>query len=260
MSVAETTGYIKLHRRLLDAPKSNDPEFMWVWVTLLLLATHKPRQVDWCGKTITLQPGQLITGYPALAERTGVSETKVRRILERFKTDRQIDRQAGNLSSLVTIRNWAEYQTDDSPVDRQMTDKRQTNDRQLTANKNERIIYPPETTSPTPTGGVGESPVSEFVSYVKTNWPDVKNPVALEIAEREAYPGLDLLHEARAAQAWCVANPRRAPKDHQRFFHGWLQRSYEAWRKSPPTRALFPPLSSSVPPKKGRVFQIGDET
>jgi len=96
-----------------------------------------------------------------------------------------------------------------------------------------RELYPPETTSPPPSGGGGGAAVSEFAGYVKTNWKDVKDPGALEIVEREAFPQLDLLHEARAAQAWCVANPSRAPKDHKRFFHNWLQRSYEAWRKSP---------------------------
>ena len=105
-----TEGWIKLYRKLLDHPKAADPEFMWLWVTMLLKATHEPLERDFCGKTVTLQPGQFISGRQALAAETGLTEMKVRISIDRLKNDQQIIQQTGNKGSMFTVLNWDKYQ------------------------------------------------------------------------------------------------------------------------------------------------------
>ncbi|QBE95252.1 hypothetical protein PMF13cell1_00767 [Blautia producta] len=87
-----------------------------------------------------LQPGQLITGRLKIAADLSVNESKVKRILNAFKTDQQIDQQASNKNSLITILNWESYQKSDQQTDQQMTSERPASDQQVTTNKNEKNV------------------------------------------------------------------------------------------------------------------------
>lgn len=46
-------------------------------------------------------------------------------------------------------------------------------------------------------------------------------------AAQQAYPGVDILAEVRAAHAWEVANPKRRKKQRTRFLHSWLSRAQD---------------------------------
>lgn len=65
-------------------------------------------------------------------------------------------------------------------------------------------------------------------STPKTTW-DGKAfiiPDALMASWREAYPRVDLGAQVKKAAAWCVSNPRKAPKsDFDRFLNSWLSRA-----------------------------------
>lgn len=132
-------GWIKLHRKTLDNPiVCKDADHLAVWVYLLLKASHGTCTAIFKGEKIMLQPGQLITGRLKIAADLSVNESKVKRILNAFKTDQQIDQQASNKNSLITILNWESYQKIDQHTDQQMTSERPTTDQQVTTNKNEK--------------------------------------------------------------------------------------------------------------------------
>ena len=61
-------GYIKLYRKLMDSPIWSDPHYLKLWIYCLLKATHKERKVIIGNKTVTLYPGQFITGRKTLAD------------------------------------------------------------------------------------------------------------------------------------------------------------------------------------------------
>ena len=134
-------GWIKLHRKLLDNPVvMKDSDHLAVWIYLLLNASHTEYPVLFGGKKISLKAGQLITGRKSIASTLGISESKVRRILDLFEIDQQIDRQRSNKNSLVSILNWDKYQIFDQQIDQQVTNKRPTSDQQPTTNKNNKNI------------------------------------------------------------------------------------------------------------------------
>lgn len=90
-------GWIKIHRKILDNPiVCKDSDYMAVWIYLLLNATHKKIDAIFKGKRITLEEGQLITGRKAIANKLQISESKVQRILETFKSEHQIEQQTRN--------------------------------------------------------------------------------------------------------------------------------------------------------------------
>jgi len=131
-------GWVKLHRRLLNHPRFKDPNWVAVWVYLLLNATHRPYRVNFDGRLVELQPGQLVTGRLAIADATGAHESKVKRLLKMMKNDQQIDQQAGVKGSIITVRNWQTYQDSDQQNGQQVTSDRPTGDQRVTTNKNER--------------------------------------------------------------------------------------------------------------------------
>jgi hypothetical protein len=87
-----------------------------------------------------LQPGQLITGRKSIAGALAVNESKVRRILDAFESDQQIDRQRSNQNTLISLKNWEKYQLCDQQNDQQSTNERPTSDQPPTTNKNNKNV------------------------------------------------------------------------------------------------------------------------
>lgn len=131
----DNNGWIKLHRKLWDNPRSKDPEWVAVWIYLLNLATHKEYDVVFKGQRIKLYPGQLITGRLSLAKKTGVDTNKVTRILETLKSEQQIEQQASNKNRLITIKNWHFYQSGEQQNEQQVNNNRTTSEQQVNTNK-----------------------------------------------------------------------------------------------------------------------------
>jgi len=124
-------GWIKLHRRLLDQPRFDDPAWLSVWIYLLLNATHQPVEKVFDGRLVTLRPGQLITGRHVIAAKTGVHPSKVYRVLEMLKSEQQIEQRAGTKSSILTVLNWQSYQQPEQQIEQQASSRRAASEQQL---------------------------------------------------------------------------------------------------------------------------------
>ena len=132
----EKSGWVKLYRSMLKNPiVMKDADHLAVWVYLLLNATHEEHKALFKGKKITMKAGQVITGSKSISCRLSISESKVRRVLDAFKSDGQIDKQTSNKNSLITILSWDLYQQSGKQNDGQMTDKWRTSDGQVTDNR-----------------------------------------------------------------------------------------------------------------------------
>lgn len=105
-------GYVRLYRKILDNPIIwKDSDHVAIWIYLLLNATHKEISVIFKGEKTILRPGQLIVGSKAIAEELNINYVKVHRVLNDFKIEKQIEKQASNKNSLITILNWEKYQS-----------------------------------------------------------------------------------------------------------------------------------------------------
>ena len=126
-------GWIKVHRKMLDNPiVFKDPDHLAVWMYLLLTATHQSRPTMFGGRKIILKPGQLVTGRKKISEQTGVEESKVKRILNTFKIEQQIDQQGKRYGSLISILEWDKYQDVDQQNAQQVTNECPTSDQRVT--------------------------------------------------------------------------------------------------------------------------------
>lgn len=130
-------GWIKIHRKILENPIiCKDSDYLAVWIYLLLNATHKEIPALFKGKKIILQKGQLITGRKSMASQLKISESKIYRIINDFKSEQQIEQQTSNQNSLISILNWDKYQQSEQQNEQQMNNERTTNEQQMNTNKN----------------------------------------------------------------------------------------------------------------------------
>lgn len=133
-----SSGWIKLHRQLLDHPLAKKPHYAWLWTTLLLMANHGAKEFIWNKKVQVCEAGQILTGRTALALQTGISASTIEDILNFLETQQQIRQQKTTKFRLITIVKWKDYQLTQQEI-RQQTDNKATTEQQQTdTNKNEK--------------------------------------------------------------------------------------------------------------------------
>lgn len=126
------TGWIKLHRSLMEHWIWGEPEAVIFWLSLLMDANHTTVKKLFNGSLVEIKRGELLFGLESFEKKTGVSIRKMRRYLSMMEKEGMIDRQKRNKYSLITIANYEKHQGDD----RQATSERQANDKQTAALKN----------------------------------------------------------------------------------------------------------------------------
>lgn len=122
-------GFIKIHREILDHWCYQDTEIFKLWMTLLMLATHKRQTIQKRGiPALTLEPGQILTSRPKLAQITGVHQSKINRTLKWFETEQQIEQVKTRKYRIISILNWEKWQV------REQLDESKTNNWRTTLN------------------------------------------------------------------------------------------------------------------------------
>lgn len=125
------SGWIKLHRALSDHWLASNPDSLSVWVHLLMLANHAETKRQINGSVLTVLPGQIITSRRSLSEKTGVQESKVERILRRLESEQQITQRGLSKFRVISIVNWAEYQSIEQQNEQQVNSRRTASEQQV---------------------------------------------------------------------------------------------------------------------------------
>lgn len=104
------TGWIKLHRTILNSTVFANEKKLKVFIWCLCKAATKSHEVRYGNQVITLHRGQFITGRNTAAEELGMSPSAVRRWLCGLQDGQQILLSANNKYTLVTVVNYGLYQ------------------------------------------------------------------------------------------------------------------------------------------------------
>jgi hypothetical protein len=152
------SGWVKLHRGIFDHWIASDPDYFCVWLRMLTDANFEDKKHLFNGSLIEIKRGQIIFGLEAWSAKTGVSISKLRRLLDMLEKDKMISRQKTNKYSLISITNYATYQDDD----RQTASKPQADDKQTAIPKELKNIRSKEDNTLVDSG---ESP-AEKVDFV----------------------------------------------------------------------------------------------
>lgn len=118
---AEVRGWTKLPRSLLYDPIFKNPNLLQVYIWCLLKATYKPYKALIGNRAVVLQPGKFITGRKVAALELGIHETTFRDRLKAVECAEHIAIKTTTKYSIVTIRNWSEFQQS-PPTNRQQSD------------------------------------------------------------------------------------------------------------------------------------------
>uniref|UniRef100_UPI00201F5A05 hypothetical protein n=1 Tax=Histophilus somni TaxID=731 RepID=UPI00201F5A05 len=106
-------NWIKLHRKILDNPiVFKDADHLAIWVYILLKATYSDYDVLYGKDRITLKAGQVILGRNQLSKFLKISESKIQRVLNAFKSERMIEQIAApRKGRIITVLQWGQYQS-----------------------------------------------------------------------------------------------------------------------------------------------------
>lgn len=134
------SGWIKLHRSLLDWEWYNDMNVRIVFIHCLLKANSQDIKL----KGLLIKRGSFPTGLEKLAKETGLTIAQIRVTLNKLKMTNEITSQTSSEGSIISITNYDLYQSNDKRNDTQianeMTNESQTNDKPIATNKNIRSI------------------------------------------------------------------------------------------------------------------------
>jgi hypothetical protein len=122
------SSWVKLSRKLATSAIAAKPEYLAVWIHLLLSASYKEGEILVGRQVVRLLPGQLVFGRQKFAEKVGVSESICRSALKVLENLQQITIKSETKFSVITITKWSFYQEASPANDQQVTNKRPTSD------------------------------------------------------------------------------------------------------------------------------------
>ena len=222
-------SWLKLHRQIRDSDLWLSEPFSrgQAWVDLLALANYRDGSIRVRGQRIAIPVGSVGMSVVKLAERWQWSRGKTIRFLNELEMEQQIVQQKNNLSSVIAITNWDQYQgngtassttdsTTDGTTDGTLYKKNKKKEKNTVHRDKVIPTAPPEAIS-----------IMEFpVSGKEVRWSLTQD----QLGKWEAnFPLVDIEAECLRAKGWIEANPAKT-KTHRgmtKFLYGWISRSVD---------------------------------
>ena len=167
------SGWVKIHRQILEWEWYDDINTCRLFLHLLIKANHKER--NYKGKIVNV--GELLTGLDRLSAETKLSVQQIRTSLNKLKSTNDLTINSTSQGTIIKVVNYEKYQV----VTSEPTDEQQTDNKQITTNKNVKNI---KNNIPT---------IEEFVEYGLNQLPEV------------SVEALRLKYHSWSSNEWCVS-------------------------------------------------------
>lgn len=134
-------GHFKIDRAIIDHAVFAHPIALKIWVWCLAKASWKNRSIPLkIGKgeiIVDLKPGQFIFGRFKAEESLNIDGSAIYRWIQKFASDgwELIELKSNNQYTLITICNWAKYQTINEEDEQPMSSQRTTDEQPMNTNK-----------------------------------------------------------------------------------------------------------------------------
>jgi hypothetical protein len=122
------SGWIKIHRQILDWEWYSDTNSFRLFMHLILRANHKEKKF----KGLILNAGSVVTSRDILAIEIGLSVQQIRTALNKLKSTNEITIKSNSQGTVIQIVNYSKYQVTTS----ESTNKQPINNHQTTTNNN----------------------------------------------------------------------------------------------------------------------------
>jgi len=134
-------GWIALHRKIYNSSDFNNQLEVAVFLYLVAMASHKPVQVIYRKKKLTLKRGEVSIAYKDLAKKFDISERKIRTIIKNLVHTRNLNQTLTRNLSVYSIVKYSKYQDTPPKTDQTLTDRTTTNTNILySINKNDKSL------------------------------------------------------------------------------------------------------------------------
>lgn len=121
-----TEGWIALHRKIYNSSDFNNQLEVAVFLYLVAMASHKPTQVVYRKKKITLNRGQISIAYRDLAKKFNLSTQNIKTIIKHLKKSGNLNQTLTKNLSIYTIVKYSKYQDIDSQSNQKLTNRTTT--------------------------------------------------------------------------------------------------------------------------------------
>lgn len=122
------SGWIKLHRQILEWEWYSDNNCFRLFLHLLLKANHKEKRF----KGIELKVGSIVTSRDLLARETGLSSQQIRTALNKLISTNEITSVTSSQGTILQIVSYEKYQV----ATNEITNEQQTSNQRVTTNNN----------------------------------------------------------------------------------------------------------------------------
>lgn len=205
-------GFIKLHRQITENEFYFSERFtkLQAWVDLLLLATYKHRTIFIRGIELKLNPGDICYSQLSLSKRWKWNERTVNKFLTALQNREMIQTRITNVTTIISILKWNEYQFTTEQTTEQMQTKIQTNKKVKKINTQFSIENIPINLN-------GDLFLKTKYFYVTNNLKDeLKNLLSLRINDEE------MKYQFLLMETWMESNGPR--KNYKLFFMNWFKK------------------------------------
>lgn len=114
-------GFALLHRKIKDLPFYKDSEATHLWVHIILTANYEPTVVTTEFGDILLRRGEFITGRSKLELDTGISESRIKYLLNKFEKLGMISRESTKKFTRIFVVKYDDYQLKTVPTECQQS-------------------------------------------------------------------------------------------------------------------------------------------
>ncbi|MBM7554832.1 DnaD domain-containing protein [Thalassobacillus pellis] len=186
-------GWVKLHRKILHSEIFENEKMLKVFIYCVAKSSHKVTESRVGRQKVELEPGQFIFGRKQAASELNMNASTVRDYIKTLEEDGVITVESTNKYSVVTVENWAFYQSNGEEYDNKTTAEKHQDDNYSTSEgqqkdtyKNERELKEVKNVKEFITTTTSEQN-SEAVQFYQNNFgvlsPHISNEVAGWIAE-----------------------------------------------------------------------------
>ena len=171
-----TDGWIALHRKIYNSSDFNNQLEVAVFLYLVAMASHKPVQVVYRKKKLTLKRGEISIAYRDLAKKFGISFDRVRTIIKNLVATGNINQTLHKRLSVFSIVKYSKYQDLPTTSNQTIPHRTTTNTTIYTSIDKNKIKISNMTNKPKPVLSKFKSLQSKIVEpiKVKNEWEIAK--------------------------------------------------------------------------------------
>ena len=121
-----TDGWIALHRKIFNSKDFNNQLEVAVFIYLVAMASHKPSDVVYRKKKLTLNRGDISIAYRDLAKKFNISLQNIKSIIKNLKKSGNINQKLTKNLSIYTIVKYSKYQDIEPSSNQKLTNRTTT--------------------------------------------------------------------------------------------------------------------------------------